>query len=120
MSYALEVANTKLWSNPVMTEDQKNYVMKFNMTGTPKNQIKVEMDGNLLTVRAERHEKTKSDSKKMHYTEELHKASARTLTLPESIDQEAVTASFKSGVLTVTIPKSNEALTSQIKQITVT
>lgn len=99
-----------------MDEDKSNYIMKFDMPGVKKEDVKVELDGNVLSVSAERREEKKTESKKSHYSEISYGSYHRTFTLPSSVDEKKVDAKFDNGVLTLTMPKSE---TSNLKQIAV-
>jgi HSP20 family protein len=99
-----------------LTEEKGNYIMKFDMPGVKKEDIKIEMDGNQLTVSAERREGKKSEDKKGRYSEISYGSYQRSLTLPNAVDEKKVDAKFENGVLTLTMPKSGS---SQAKQIAV-
>lgn len=87
---------------------------KPDLPGVSKEQVKVEVNKDQLTVFAERKEEKKYDSKKKFLSEVHYGFYSRTFTLPGSMDEKKVDAKFENGVLTVTVPKT-EAL--QSKQI---
>lgn len=97
-----------------VAEAGENYVMKFDLPGVSKDQVKVEISGDQMTVSAERsEEKTKEDKKK--YLSELYYGSyTRSFTLPGPVDEKKIDAKFENGVLTVKVPKSE---TTKAKQI---
>ena len=68
----------------------------------------------MLTIKGEK--KQEKESKDEHYyrMERSHGAFARTLRLPAAVDGSKVTAGFKNGVLTVTLPKAPGANGTQI------
>lgn len=103
-----------------VTENDKTYLMKFDIPGVKKENIKVEMDGDQLTVRAERREEKKEDTKKRHYSEVYYGTYTRSFTLPKPVDEKAVVATYENGILSVTIPKMESLPVSKAKQITVT
>lgn len=96
-------------------EDDAGFTFKFDMPGVSKKDLKVEIDGNILSVSAERTEE-KNDGKKSRYSEISYGSYQRTFTLPESTDASKIDAKFDNGVLTLTLPKNK---TSAAKQISV-
>lgn len=99
-----------------LSEDKSNYIMKFDIPGVRKEDVSVEVDGNVLTVTAERREEKKSEDRRNRYSEISYGSYARSCTLPSAVDEKKVDAKFEDGVLTVTIPKTE---TSKAKQIAV-
>ncbi len=95
-------------------EDEGKYTMKFDLPGIAKDQIKVETDGNQLTVRAERKEERKSESKKRYLSELRYGSYIRTFTMPAPVDEKKVDAHFENGVLTLTVPKAESGKSKQI------
>jgi HSP20 family protein len=82
--------------------------------GMEPGDIHVALDNQVLTIKGEkRHEK---ESKDEHYyrTERSYGAFARTVRLPAAVDGSKVTAGFKNGLLTVTLPKAPGAKGTQI------
>jgi HSP20 family protein len=97
-------------------EDGNKYVLKFDLPGVSKDQVKVEVNGDQLTVRAERKQEKKSESKKTYLSEIYYGSYMRSFTLPSTVAEKDVDAKFENGVLTVTVPKTEA---SKIKQIPV-
>ena len=97
-------------------EEGNRYLLKFDLPGVAKDQVKVEVNGDQLTVRAERKEEKKSESKRKYLSEVYYGSYVRSFTLPGPVEEKNVDAKFENGVLTVVIPKT-EAL--KAKQITI-
>ncbi len=97
-----------------IVEDDKSYSLKFDIPGVSKDQVKLEIDKDRLTVRAERKEEKKSETKKKYLSEMYYGSYVRSFTLPTTIDEKAVEAKFENGVLTVTIPKTESVKAKQI------
>lgn len=95
-------------------EEGNNYILKFDMPGVSKNEVKVEVIDNQLTVSAERKEEKKHESKKKFLSEVYYGSYTRSFTLPGAVDEKKVDAKFENGVLTVTIPKTEALKTKQI------
>jgi HSP20 family protein len=100
-----------------ISDDSANYYFKFDLPGVPKNQIKVELSGNVLTVSAERKEaKEKKEGRKQYLSEVYYGSYNRSFTLPNEVDEKRIDAKYENGVLTLTVPKVGK---EQAKQITV-
>lgn len=97
-----------------VSEEGSNYVLTFDLPGVTKDQVKVETDDNQLTVRAERKEEKKSESKKKYLSEVYYGSYARSFTLPGPIDEKKIEAKFENGVLKVTVPKTESTKAKQI------
>ena len=99
-----------------MYEDNDAYVIKAKAAGINKEDFKIEFKGNAVTITGNSNEEKEEESKdRKYYRKEIRNLSfTRTLDLPGPVDPEQANASFKNGVLTVTVPKSAEAKPKQI------
>lgn len=99
-----------------VSEDKSSYLVRFDLPGIPKDQIKIELDENRLTVSGERkEEKNEEDShKKKHLSEMYYGSFYRSFTLPTAVDAEKSTASYDHGVLSISIPKAGGNKSRQI------
>jgi HSP20 family protein len=90
----------------VETDDQ--FVLKADLPGLTEEDVSIDVEGDVLTVSGER--KAEHEDKREGYVrvERSFGAFRRSLTLPEGVDPEAVTASFDRGVLEVRIPKPEQ------------
>ena len=98
-----------------VSEENNHYTLKFDLPGIPKDQVKIELADNRLTVSAERKEETRKDTKKVHLEELSYGSYMRTFTLPSAVDEKKVDAKYDNGVLTITIPKMESAKAKQIE-----
>jgi len=90
-------------------EEKDNYVVKVELPGVNKDDVKLSLEKGTLTITGERKVETKSESAELYHSERLHGRFQRSINLPESIAADKVTAQCKDGVLTVTLPKNEEA-----------
>jgi HSP20 family protein len=97
-----------------IAEEDNNYILKFDLPGVTKDQVKVEADKDQLTIHAERKEEKKSESKKKYLSEMYYGSYTRSFTLPGPVDEKKVNAKFENGVLTVTVPKTESLKAKQI------
>lgn len=97
-----------------VSEDKGAYFFKFDLPGLTKDQVKIEIHDNQLTVTGERREETKEASKRYHFSEVSYGSFVRSFTLPSNISAERVEARFESGVLSISVAKSEAATPRQI------
>ncbi|MEK6555025.1 MAG: Hsp20/alpha crystallin family protein [Bdellovibrionota bacterium] len=88
-----------------ITDDGPNYVLKFDMPGVKKENIKVEVNNGMLTVSAERKEEKKQESAKKFLSEVFYGTYSRSFSSPVPVDEKNIDAKFENGVLTVKLPK---------------
>jgi HSP20 family protein len=88
-----------------LVETDEHFVLRADLPGVSEEDVKIELDERVLTVSGER--KSDHETKKEGYyrVERSFGAFSRSLTLPQGVDAEAVSASFSNGVLEVRIPK---------------
>jgi HSP20 family protein len=92
-------------------ESEKEISVKVELPGLEEKDVEVLLDNETLTIRGEKKEE-KEDKGKNHYHVECSYGSFhRVIPLPASIDQKKVQAQFKNGILSVTLPKTEEAST---------
>lgn len=97
-----------------VTEDKDHYYLTFDLPGMSKDQVRIEIHDNQLTVTGERKEEKKEDSKRRHLSEVSYGSFMRTFALPPNIDAEKVEAKFEHGVLTLAVGKTEEAKARQV------
>jgi HSP20 family protein len=91
-----------------LVETDEHFVLKADLPGLAESDVNIEVEDNVLTVSGER--KAEHEDKREGYVrvERAYGSFRRSLTLPEGVDPEAVTASFDNGVLEVRVPKPEE------------
>jgi HSP20 family protein len=98
------------WAPSVDIDEQDDkYVIKADLPGVEKKDIDVKLENGMLSIRGEKHTESESGNGKRHRTERFHGTFARSFTLPDSVDVDNVDASYKDGVLTLAIPKKEQA-----------
>lgn len=86
-----------------ISEYEKHYLLSFDMPGLKKEDLNIELDGRQLTVTGER--KFEKNESKIHFSEFRYGKFSRSVTLPEEIKGEEISANYENGVLYVAIPK---------------
>jgi HSP20 family protein len=91
-----------------LVETDEHFVLKADLPGLAEEDVNLEVEDNVLTVSGER--KAEHEDKREGYVrvERSYGAFRRSLTLPEGVDPEGVSARFDKGVLEVHIPKPEE------------
>ena len=75
------------------------------MPGVSPDEVEIQLDDDLLTIRGEKKLERRDDRENMHFTERAYGTFQRILRLPFKVDPTQVQARFDNGVLTVTLPK---------------
>jgi HSP20 family protein len=88
-----------------LVEDDDRFVLRADLPGLSEDDIKIELEGRTLTVSGERKAEHESTDGGYRRVERAFGSFSRSLTLPQGVDPEAVTASFDRGVLEIGIPK---------------
>ena len=96
-------------------ETDKAVELRLDLPGVNPEAIDVKLEGKTLTIRAERHEEKTTDDKGWIRRERTTGEFLRSFTLDDSLDGSAPQASFKHGVLTVSIPKREETQPRSLK-----
>ena len=96
--------------NAHLYEDDTHYYLRFELPGLNKEDVQVEIEDRLLTVKAERKRDTDDKDNAFAFSAQ------RTLTLPEGVKAKGISAQLENGLLTLTLPKEEQ---KQIKAITV-
>ncbi len=91
-----------------IAETKEAFELSIQLPGVNKEDIKVELDGNLLSISGERKFNKEESDKTWRKVESYYGAFSRSFTLPENVDKENIKASSKDGILLVTIPKKIE------------
>lgn len=91
-----------------LVETDEHFVLRADLPGMSEEDIKIEFEDGTLTVSGERKSEHESKNEGYYRVERAFGSFSRSLTLPQGIDPEAVTASFDRGVLEVRVPKPEE------------
>jgi len=95
-------------------EDEKEVTVKAELPGMEEKDIEVNLADNGLTIKGEKKAEKEEKGKDNWYRETRYGAFHRFIPLPEGLDREKVDARFKNGVLTVTLPRLEEAKSKKI------
>jgi HSP20 family protein len=92
-----------------ITENVNDYNISVAAPGLKKNDFHINVDGNMLTISAEK-EETKEEREEENYTRKEYNYSSfsRSFTLPQEVNREKIEASYEDGVLKLVLPKKEE------------
>lgn len=98
------------WTPSVdISETDTAYLIKGEIPGVKKEDIKVTVEDGMITMRGERRQEKEEKDEKFHRVERSYGSFMRSFRLPEDADDSAVKAEFKDGMISVTLPKSGKA-----------
>lgn len=95
-----------------LEEKDNNYIVTVDLPGIKKENIKVDLDDNVLTISGERTRESKGEGK---YTERSYGKFLRSFSLPTKVNADKIDARFDNGVLQVTLPKAEGTRSHPIK-----
>jgi HSP20 family protein len=96
------------WPSVEVEETEKEYRVSAELPGLEERDVEVLLQDGLLTVRGEK--KLETEAQNRSYSERFYGRFERQITLDRDVDDGAVNATFKNGVLTVTVPKNARAV----------
>ena len=92
-----------------VVEEKEQYVLKADLPGINKEDIKVSVENGILTIEGERKSETEHKDKQFHRVERSYGRFTRSLNLGSHVDITKIKANYKDGVLELTVPKSEES-----------
>jgi HSP20 family protein len=96
-------------------ESENELVVNIDLPGVDPKMVDVRVENNVLTVSGERQFDEKQNQNNYHRVERSYGLFARSFTLATSVDADKIRASYKSGVLTITLPKAEAAKPKRIQ-----
>ncbi|MGH9163095.1 MAG: Hsp20/alpha crystallin family protein [Vicinamibacteraceae bacterium] len=93
----------------VYENDDQNVVLKAELPGVAKEDVTLSIENNTLTLKGERKRSHEVKKGQYHRIERTYGGFSRSFALPSTVDTEHVAADFKDGVLTITLPRKEEA-----------
>jgi HSP20 family protein len=104
-----------VWSPDVdISETENQYEVNAEIPGLKKEDIKLSVEDNVLTLSGERKVEKETDKKNYHRVERAYGKFERSFRLPKEVDAENIKANYKNGVLTVQLPKTEAVKPKEI------
>lgn len=97
--------------NPAMdvSESEDEVVVHVELPGLKKDEIRVSVNRNVLSIEGEKTQASEDKEARYHRTERVYGSFKRSFTLPPGVDAEKISAAYKDGVLTLSLPKAETA-----------
>ncbi len=113
---AMQEQNLTTWAPAVdIYEGENELVVKADLPDVKPEDLDIRVENNILTIRGERKFEKKADEKNYLRVERAYGSFARSFSLANTVNTEAIKADYKDGVLTLNVPKREEAKPKQIK-----
>jgi HSP20 family protein len=104
------------WTPAVdIAEHDNEFVVKVELPGVSKDDVKITLESNILTIRGEKKQDRETKEENYHRLERMYGSFQRSFTLPSTVRSDKIDATFKDGILTITLPKAEEARPKQIE-----
>ena len=98
------------WAPALDIAEQKDaYVVQVELPGVKPDELEITLEDGLLTIQGERQFTQESTEQQFHRIERRYGRFRRSITLPTQVQADAIEASFEDGLLTVRVPKAEEA-----------
>jgi len=89
-----------------VSETDKELIIKGEVPGMDKKDINITVSDGMLTIRGEKKHEKKEENEQYHRVERRYGAFSRTMRLPHEVEADKVDATYKEGVLSIRLPKS--------------
>lgn len=107
--------STAAWNPAVDIHETANeIVVQAEVPGVEKDQIELSLENNVLTFKGERRFEKDTQEDNFHRIERAYGGFSRSFSIPTTVDESRISADYKDGVLTVTLPKTQQAKARQI------
>ncbi len=100
-----------------ISEGKDEYKIELAAPGLGKEDFKISLDNNVLTISSEKEVTNESTDENLLRREFNFSAFSRSFNLPETVNGEKIKASYNDGVLNITVPKKEEAKVKPVKEI---
>ena len=104
------------WTPAVdIAEHDDEYLVKVELPGVNKDDVKITLENNILTIRGEKKQEKETKKENYHRIERSYGSFQRSFTLPTSVKSDKIDAAYKDGILQIALPKAEEAKPKQIE-----
>ncbi|MBL7996459.1 Hsp20/alpha crystallin family protein [bacterium] len=97
-----------------ITEGKDKYTVHIELPGVTKDGVKITLQENVLTVQGEKKQEAETKDENFHRVERSYGSFSRSFRLPSLVKSDKIDANYKDGVLTIVLPKAEEAKAKQI------
>ncbi|KAA9006707.1 Hsp20/alpha crystallin family protein [Histidinibacterium aquaticum] len=96
-----------------LTENGEGYAVTAELPGLDPEAIKIKVSNGMMTISGEKTEEKREEDESHHLSERRWGSFQRSIRIPEDVDRDKIDAAFSKGVLTIHLPKSKEAKSSE-------
>ena len=98
-----------------MSETKDNFVVKAEVPGIDAKHIDISLTGDVLTIRGEKRQEKEEKEEDYHLVERTYGSFSRSVRLPAEVESNKIKASYKNGILAITLPNSEKAKAKEVK-----
>ena len=102
-----------------ITENGKSFKIEFAAPGMKKDDFKIDVDNDMLTISSEKEEEKEEKNERFTKREFNYSSFCRSFMLPETVKADEISAKYEHGILRLEIPKKKESKEKQVKKIKV-
>lgn len=121
-----DMFNDDFWGRPLSNqrsfvprvdigEDENNYLVTADVPGMKPEELDIQVESNVLTIRGERKYESRGEKHGYHRVERHYGSFQRSFALPEGVNADAIEANVENGTLTLRVPKPATALPKKVK-----
>jgi HSP20 family protein len=98
-------------------EDEKNYILDLAVPGIDKNDLKIDVNEDVLTISTENRNESEESKNGFKRKEFSYSAFSRSFYVPENVDRDKIDAKYKDGILSIALPKQEEEKSKVTRKI---
>ena len=98
-----------------MSETKDNFVVKAEVPGIDVKDIGISLTGDVLTIKGEKRQEKEEKEEDYHLVERSYGSFSRSVRLPAEVESDRIKASYKNGILNITLPKSEKVKAKEVK-----
>lgn len=98
-----------------VSETRDNFVVKAEVPGIDAKDIDISLTGDVLTIKGEKRQEKEEKEEDYHLVERSYGSFSRSVRLPAEVESNKIKASYKNGILNITLPKSEKVKAKEVK-----
>jgi len=98
-----------------ISETRDNFVVKAEVPGIDAKDIDISLTGDVLTIKGEKKQEREEKEEDYHLVERSYGSYSRSVRLPAEVESNKIKASYKNGILNITLPKSEKVKAKEVK-----
>lgn len=98
-----------------ISETDNKYHIEAELPGVKQNDVEIKLDNNILTIKGNAEENTEKKDRNYFMRERYQGSFQRSLTLPNNVNEDEISATFKDGILNIEIAKKHESSSKRIE-----